>query len=57
MKTKEELEAMTKEELVTFAMDEQEKRNLWFNHSQSIECKLTALKNSLQALLELVNNK
>lgn len=56
MKTKEELEEMTRDELVYFAMSVQNSNDFWTKRSLNLEDKLNAMKTSLHALLTLVGN-
>lgn len=56
MKTKEELEEMTRDELVDFVMGVQNSNDFWTKRSLNLEDKLNAMKTSLHALLTLVGN-
>lgn len=53
MKTKEQLEAMTQEELITYAIDLQGRVDLWTKSYNDVNNKLTSVRNTLMALAQL----
>ena len=55
MKTKEQLEAMTKDELVAYAMDKQKEATDWYNQWVKIDKKLDAIKNSISSLVVFID--
>lgn len=55
MKTKEELEKMTKEELVSMVVELQESKEMWFNQSQKTSKKLEAVKNIVGSMVAFID--
>ena len=55
MKTKEELEKMTKEELVSMVVELQESEELWFNQSQKLTKRLEAVKGIVKSMVVFID--
>ena len=52
-KTKEQLEAMTQEELIAYAIDLQGRVDLWTKSYNDVNNKLTSVRSTLKALAQL----
>lgn len=55
MKTKEELERMTKEELVSMVEELQESKEMWFNQSQKLTKRLEAVKGIVKSMVVFID--
>lgn len=55
MKTKDELEKLGKEELISMVMQLQSNYDLWYNSAQKAERKLEAVKNTISSLVVFID--
>ena len=55
MKTKDELEKLEKEELISMVMQLQSNYDLWYNSAQKAERKLEAVKNTISSLVVFID--
>lgn len=55
MKTKDELEKLEKEELISMVMQLQSNYDLWYNSAQKSERKLEAVKNTISSLVVFID--
>ena len=55
MKTRDELENLTKEELLAMVLDLQENEELWFNQSQKLTKRLEAVKGIVKSMVVFID--